>query len=105
MQQVEKDGIRNLAVVGGVAANQELRSRLEALCQTMSQQEDENEWKMFVPPPRLCTDQGSMAAWAAIERIMVGSSDDPTVKLGELDVFARYPFSSDHENNEDESSN
>lgn len=101
MKMVEEEGIRSLAVVGGVAANQELRSRLEALCEKMSNNEkeddeEENAWKMFVPPPRLCTDQGSMSAWAAIERLMVGSSDDPTVNTGDLDVYARYPFSSDH---------
>jgi N6-L-threonylcarbamoyladenine synthase len=86
--------IRSLAVVGGVAANQELRSRLEALCVRCSiNKKEEDHWKMVVPPPRLCTDQGSMSAWAAIERIMVGSTDDPTNDK----VYARYPFSLEHE--------
>jgi glycoprotease/Kae1 family metallohydrolase len=72
MKLVEKeDGIRSLAVVGGVAANKALRSRLNGLCTNRSE-----EWKMFVPPPRLCTDQGAMSAWAAVERLMVGSSCD-----------------------------
>lgn len=96
----ENDKIRSLAVVGGVAANQELRARLEALCKRLSEEDEskEDKWKMFVPPPRLCTDQGSMSAWAAIERLMVGSSDDPTVQ----EVYARYPFSLEHESNSDE---
>lgn len=81
----EDDGIRSLAVVGGVAANQELRKRLEGICQERSE-----SWSMFVPPPRLCTDQGAMAAWAAIERIMVGSSDVPD----DQEVYARFPFQS-----------
>lgn len=84
MLEKEDEGIRSLAVVGGVAANTELRNRLEALCAKRDE-----PWKMFVPPPRLCTDQGSMSAWAAIERLMLGSSDDPTNQ----EVFARYPFS------------
>ena len=84
MSMLEKDGIRSLAVVGGVAANSELRSRLDAMCTKREQ-----PWSMFVPPPRLCTDQGSMSAWAAVERLMLGSSDDPTNQ----EVFARYPFS------------
>jgi tRNA threonylcarbamoyl adenosine modification protein TsaD len=46
--------IRTLAVVGGVAANQKLRSRLEAICSRRNE-----PWKMVVPPPRLCTDQGA----------------------------------------------
>ena len=81
MELVEPDGIRTLALVGGVAANMEIRSRLDAICKRY-------EWQMVVPPPRLCTDQGAMAAWAGIERLKVGSSDDPA----EQEVYARYPF-------------
>lgn len=85
MDNLENDntGIRALAVVGGVAANKELRSRLENVCA-----ERNEPWKMFVPPPRLCTDQGSMSAWAAIERLILGSSDKPDNQ----EVYARYPF-------------
>lgn len=84
MDMAEKeDGIRTLAVVGGVAANQELRRRLDALCSS-----GDREWKMLVPPPRLCTDQGAMSAWAAVERLSVGSSD----VAEDQEVFARYPF-------------
>ena len=81
MTRLEGTDIQCLAVVGGVAANQALRGRLQALC-------DKRGWSMFVPPPRLCTDQGAMSAWAAIERLMLGSSDDPHTQ----EVFARYPF-------------
>ncbi|KAL7460841.1 hypothetical protein ACHAXS_001281 [Conticribra weissflogii] len=85
MEQVQKeDGIKTLAVVGGVAANRELRSRLDKLCSERSE-----PWEMIVPPPRLCTDQGSMSAWAAIERLVVGSSD----LAEDQEVYARYPFS------------
>ena len=77
------EGIKSLAVVGGVAANKELRSRLETICA-----ERTDPWNMFVPPPRLCTDQGSMSAWAAIERLMLGSSDVPD----DQEVHARFPF-------------
>jgi N6-L-threonylcarbamoyladenine synthase len=84
MSILEPEGTRKLAVVGGVAANAELRSRLSKLCQ-----ERDEPWSMYVPPPRLCTDQGAMSAWAAVERLMVGSSDDPATQ----GVYARYPFS------------
>jgi N6-L-threonylcarbamoyladenine synthase len=50
----DRGRIRTLAVVGGVAANQELRSRLQALCSNRAE-----PWTMLVPPPRLCTDQGA----------------------------------------------
>ncbi len=79
-----EDGIQTLAVVGGVAANAELRRRLNKLCS-----DRDRPWVMLVPPPRLCTDQGAMSAWAAVERLMVGSSDSPE----DQKVFARYPFS------------
>lgn len=82
MEQVQKEEeINTLAVVGGVAANKELRKRLDALCGA-------KDWEMFVPPPRLCTDQGAMSAWAAVERLLVGSSD----VAEDQEVFARYPF-------------
>jgi len=84
MTELEGEGIRTLALVGGVAANTELRTRLESLCAKRYE-----PWKMLVPPPRLCTDQGSMSAWAAVERIMIGSSDDPSNQ----EVYARFPFS------------
>lgn len=80
----EDDGIHTLAVVGGVAANKELRRRLDVLCSDRSE-----PWEMLVPPPRLCTDQGAMSAWATVERLMVGSSD----VAEDQEVFARYPFS------------
>ncbi|CAM9137282.1 unnamed protein product [Ectocarpus sp. 13 AM-2016] len=77
-------GVRALAVVGGVAANQELRRRLQALC-------DEREpeaWQMVVPPARLCTDNGVMVAWAAVERLREGMSNDAE----EQEVYARLPL-------------
>lgn len=81
----ENGRISSLALVGGVAANQVLRSRVEDLCTSRS-------WNLWIPPPRLCTDQGTMSAWATIERLRVGSSDDPTIS----DVYARYPFAQQH---------
>jgi N6-L-threonylcarbamoyladenine synthase len=94
MDLLEPEGIRTLAVVGGVAANTELRTRLQAVCANRGRngppEAEQQPWTMLVPPPRLCTDQGSMSAWAGVERIMVGSSDDPTIQ----EVHARYPFSS-----------
>ena len=88
MDKVQKeDGISTLAVVGGVAANKELRARLEVLCT-----DRDLPWEMHVPLPRLCTDQGAMSAWASVERLAVGSSD---VAEGH-EVYARYPFSTNN---------
>ncbi|KAL3944849.1 MAG: hypothetical protein SGBAC_001051 [Bacillariaceae sp.] len=82
ISNLEQDEIKTLALVGGVAANMELRRRLDELC-------ERHGWRLAVPPPRLCTDQGAMSAWAAVERLKLGSSDEPDGQ----DVFARYPFS------------
>lgn len=51
-----------LVIAGGVAANQTLRQRMQRLA-------DEKAVSLTVPPARLCTDNGAMIAWAAIERI------------------------------------
>jgi N6-L-threonylcarbamoyladenine synthase len=98
-EQVDTNTIRTLVVVGGVAANTELRKRLEALCANRAdpagttssrQRRRRRPWKMLVPPPALCTDQGAMSAWAGVERLMMASSDDPT----DQQVYARFPFAS-----------
>jgi N6-L-threonylcarbamoyladenine synthase len=83
MKLMEEEGVKKLAVVGGVAANRELGRRLDRLCK-------DRGWEMAVPPPRFCTDQGAMSAWAAVERLAVRSSDDPASQQ----VHARYPFAS-----------
>jgi len=54
-------GIKHLVVAGGVASNQYVRSRLEDVCAS-------NGAELICPPPSLCTDNGVMVAWAAIER-------------------------------------
>ena len=76
-----------LAVVGGVAANAELRRRIGNLC-------DKRGWRLVVPPPRLCTDNGVMIAWSAIEKLKLGISNDPN----DVDVYARWPFRQQSDN-------
>ncbi len=59
---------RALAVAGGVAANAELRGALEAAAARAG-------FRLVAPPLRLCTDNGAMIAWAAIERLAAGMAD------------------------------
>ena len=53
-------GLKNLVVCGGVAAN----SRLRSLSQERA---EERNLKLFLPPVRLCTDNGAMIAVAGYE--------------------------------------
>jgi len=55
---IEKTGIKNLIVAGGVSANGYLRSELEKLCNEMN-------INLSIPPLKYCTDNGTMIACAA----------------------------------------
>eukprot|EP01041_Mallomonas_annulata_P006077 gene6077-12262_t len=101
-----------LVVVGGVAANQDLRRRLLNLLQIANNNIDNkrkegtntmtNEgatstatndninmtWRLVCPPPALCTDNGVMAAWAGIEKLFRGISDDCV----EQETVSRWPI-------------
>jgi len=57
-QGIERTGAERVAVGGGVAANSELRARLEALCAVRG-------LALKIPPPALCTDNAAMIASAA----------------------------------------
>jgi N6-L-threonylcarbamoyladenine synthase len=57
-QAVEREGLRRVAIGGGVAANSELRSRMTELC-------GELEARLWAPPTELCTDNAAMIAGAA----------------------------------------
>ena len=65
--EIHPDG-DTIVVAGGVAANRTLGGRLEALA-------EESGFRFVVPPPRLCTDNGVMIAWAGIERLREGLTD------------------------------
>lgn len=55
-------------MAGGVAANQALRSGLESLAARAG-------FIKKIPPPRLCTDNAAMIAWAGVERGQRGLFD------------------------------
>ena len=77
-----EDQPRTLALVGGVAANAELRARVAAQC-------EKRGWRLAVPVPRLCTDNGVMVAWAAVEQLKLGLADETSE---DQQVYARWPF-------------
>ena len=72
-----------LVVAGGVAANAALRARLAEVAESAG-------LRLVAPPPKLCTDNAAMIAWAGIERLRLGFSDG-------LDASprARWPLDED----------
>jgi N6-L-threonylcarbamoyladenine synthase len=69
-----------LAVAGGVAANSEIRARLENVARGAG-------IGFTAPPLELCTDNAAMIAWAGIERLRLGHVDDMS-----LSARARWPL-------------
>lgn len=69
------DSLPRLVVAGGVAANNDLRAQLEALCAKRG-------WAFFAPALKYCGDNGAMIALAGAERLAAGLRDS-------LDVQAR----------------
>ena len=62
-----------LVIVGGVASNNYLRSKLSFLAKEIN-------FSFIAPPKELCTDNAAMIAWAAIERIKIGMKGDINFK-------------------------
>lgn len=69
MLGAKKVGAKQLVLCGGVAAN----SRLRSLAQERA---DEAGLKLYLPPKRLCTDNGAMIAVAGYEALQRGVRSD-----------------------------
>jgi N6-L-threonylcarbamoyladenine synthase len=76
----ELRAIERLVITGGVAANRGLRARAQARCAARG-------IALHVPPPRACTDNAAMIAYAGSARLARGESDGLA-----FDVFSRSPI-------------
>ncbi|MDD5586494.1 MAG: tRNA (adenosine(37)-N6)-threonylcarbamoyltransferase complex transferase subunit TsaD [Alphaproteobacteria bacterium] len=68
----ENQPVSALVVAGGVAANKALRERLAELAARYGT-------PFAAPPLALCTDNGVMVAWAGLERLRLGLTDNFSV--------------------------
>ncbi|KAG6431026.1 hypothetical protein SASPL_109101 [Salvia splendens] len=81
--------VKHLVVSGGVASNQYVRSHLNKIVEKKGLQ-------LVCPPPSLCTDNGTMIAWAGIEHFCMGRYDPPPPACepedAVLDLRPRWPL-------------
>ena len=84
VRAVKAEGLSRLVVAGGVGANSELRSQLNAAAQKRG-------WQVHYPELSLCTDNGAMIALAAAMRLDAGMA---TLRQDYgFDVKPRWPLS------------
>jgi N6-L-threonylcarbamoyladenine synthase len=62
---MERTGLAQLVVAGGVGANKQLRAALDAKARAAG-------FDVYYPEPELCTDNGAMIAFAAALRLQAG---------------------------------
>ncbi|WEJ62300.1 tRNA (adenosine(37)-N6)-threonylcarbamoyltransferase complex transferase subunit TsaD [Thiomicrorhabdus lithotrophica] len=66
---LEQENLNRLVVSGGVSANREIRSKLDALMK-------KRNGEVFYPRLEFCTDNGAMIAYAGAQRLAAGQSND-----------------------------
>jgi N6-L-threonylcarbamoyladenine synthase len=77
---LEHTGLNTLVIAGGVSANEALRKELESFS-------NKSGTRIFYPEPHLCTDNGAMIAFAGLQRLKHGHTED----LG-ISVHPRWPM-------------
>jgi len=86
VRALRESGHRRLVVAGGVSANRPLRERLAQAAQR-------DGFRVWFPPPALCTDNGAMIAFAGALRLQALARDGqlPAVPCG-FTVKPRWPL-------------
>ena len=73
-------GANVMSASGGVASNNSIKNALLQVAK-------KNNFKLHIPPAKLCTDNGIMIAWAGIEHRKIGYKSDYS-----FDALARWPL-------------
>ena len=82
---MERTGLTQLVVAGGVGANKQLRAALDAKAR-------QSGFDVYYPEPELCTDNGAMIAFAAALRIKAGKA--ATTASSSFSVRPRWDLAS-----------
>ena len=77
---INKTGIKNLIVAGGVSANEFLRKQLEQLCEKLG-------CNLSIPPLKYCTDNATMIACAAYPQYLKGEFSDFNINAKSQEYF------------------
>ena len=67
MQAITKHGVKDVALAGGVAANSELRRRMQELSTARG-------FRLYIPRMEFCTDNGAMIAMTGTLRLKAGAA-------------------------------
>ena len=78
-------GIKRLTLSGGVAANTGLRRRLEEIA-------EEENWELFLPPLKMCTDNAVMIASAGVDSYMRGNRSDLSLSPDPFSLLCSPPL-------------
>eukprot|EP00899_Mesostigma_viride_P029338 jgi/Mesvir1/958/Mv17512-RA.1 len=70
----------------------DLSSGKEAVGVAVTQPPEAGRMHLVCPPPRLCTDNGVMAAWAGVERFMLGMTEPLPEDAEKVDLRPRWPL-------------
>ena len=76
---------KSIAVSGGVACNQRIRSMINHACKV-------SDCEAVFPPPQYCTDNGVMIAWNGVEKWRKNADLIPWNRVFDVDVQPRVPF-------------
>ncbi|MCL1056814.1 tRNA (adenosine(37)-N6)-threonylcarbamoyltransferase complex transferase subunit TsaD [Shewanella gelidimarina] len=70
---LKQTGYERLVIAGGVSANTRLRASLAEMMKNLG-------GKVYYPRDEFCTDNGAMIAYAGLQRLKAGQTDDLSVK-------------------------